>query len=171
MTDTPKALTVEEEAELRSSAMLMDSVYPMRGREDLHANIEDVWALVDSARAEAERLRQERDAYAVQAHARGKASLSMSALAAELAERLADMVARYGDFAPGQPFEFPPDHHIPRARAALSKARALGIGSAPAPKSGKGAGPARYCMECETVYRGDGTHVCPAEGEKGEPNG
>lgn len=156
MTDTPKALSAEEEARWRTYA------YDVRGL-DLGEKMRRIFASLDAARAEAERLRGERDeAQADQATldrvlaAFGIANTHLDAgnyakalcvglrqlraLAAELVERLADMVARYGDFAPGQPFEFPPDHHIPRARAALTKAHALGIGSAPAPKGEKGEG-------------------------------
>lgn len=59
----------------------------------------------------------------------GQRILSVFALlAADLVEGLGGMVARYGDFAPGKPFLFPPDHHINLARDLLSRARALGIG-------------------------------------------
>lgn len=47
-----------------------------------------------------------------------------NAALAALAAALQRMVATYGDFKPGVPYELPDDHPVTQARAALSKLRA-----------------------------------------------
>lgn len=53
---------------------------------------------------------------------RTEADRALFLAAPELLEALKSLVALHGDFAPGKPFEFPPDHPISTARAAIAKA-------------------------------------------------
>lgn len=55
-------------------------------------------------------------------NAESRANARLIASAPELLEALKSLVALHGDFAPGKPFEFPPDHPISTARAAILKA-------------------------------------------------
>jgi len=50
------------------------------------------------------------------------ANARLIAAAPDLLEALQKMVERFGDFAPGKPFEFPGDHPVSIARAAIAKA-------------------------------------------------
>ena len=50
------------------------------------------------------------------------ADAALIAAAPDLLEALQAMVERFGDFAPGRPFEFPADHPVVAARAAIAKA-------------------------------------------------
>ena len=166
MTDTPKALSAEEEARWRTYA------YDVRGL-DLGEKMRRIFASLDAARAEAERLRGERDeAQADQATldrvlaAFGIANTHLDAgnyakalcvglrqlraLAAELVEGLVQIERALckdsRDKSIGaETVEYHLDGQamygaINGVRTLLTKAHALGIGSAPAPKGEKGEG-------------------------------
>lgn len=128
MTDKP--LSAEEESALRK---LCESV--RCGWCEQRHEMNRLFTTLDASRAETAALK-ERQREAVSEivssyEAHGDTGLrleAVEALAADLVEGLAGLVARYGDFAPGKPFIFPPNHHIDLARALLTRAAALGVG-------------------------------------------
>jgi len=143
---TAKPLSAAEEAKLRGQVTDPDGP-PFFECADL----DRVFRLLDASRAETAAVVRERDEMValltdpVAVHLnmlRGgiarpsvanivhlyQGAVVDASLAADLVEGLAGLVARYGDFAPGKPFIFPPNHHIDLARALLTRAAALGVG-------------------------------------------